>query len=260
MVRSLPLTAGSTIMILSPHLDDSVLSCGGLMTDAHRRGVRVIVITVFNGRPIPPVSAAAARFHARCGHTDNRAMDEREAEDDRALAVVGAQSKRLHLPEALYRRYPDGTAMYEADSAIFTGISPFDHTLDAVTKRIVERTDSVRPDLVLAPVGIGSHIDHLLVSAAAQQLDCIVLHYEDMPYVIYDHCRDWQRDFGVRTAYLHHCSDQAWSAKISAISCYESQLEVLWYSPGTWRKDLDDYAVAIGTGQRAERLWSFNEQ
>ena len=53
-MRSLPLTAGSTIMILSPHLDDSVLSCGGLMTDAHRRGVRVIVITVFNGQANSP--------------------------------------------------------------------------------------------------------------------------------------------------------------------------------------------------------------
>jgi LmbE family N-acetylglucosaminyl deacetylase len=258
MVRSLALTVGSTIMILSPHLDDSVLSCGGLMTDAHRRGVHVLVITVFNGRPILPVSAAAARFHARCGHSDDRAMDEREAEDDRALAVVGAQTERLHPPEALYRRYPDGTAMYEADSAIFTdGVPPSDHTPDAVANRIAELMDSVRPDLVLAPVGIGGHVDHLLVSAVAQQLDCTVLHYEDVPYVIYDHCRDWQRASGVRTACLHHCSDQAWSAKISAISCYESQLEVLWYSPGTWRKDLDAYAVAIGTDQRAERLWSF---
>lgn len=231
------------------------------MTDAHRHGVHVLVITVFNGRPILPVSAAAARFHARCGHTDDRAMDEREAEDDRALATVGAKTERLHLPEALYRQNPDGTAMYEADSTIFTDdISTLANTLDAVANQIAERTHSVRPDLVLAPVGIGGHVDHLLVSAAARQLDCTVLHYEDVPYVLYNRCRDWRRVSGVRTAHLHHCSDQAWSAKISAITCYKSQLEVLWYSPGTWHKDLDAYAVTIGTGQRAERLWSFDER
>src|SRR5262249_74877 len=108
MGRPLPLTAGSTIMIFSPHLDDSVLSCGALMADAHRLGVDVLVVTVFNGRPIPPLSAPASRFHARCGHTDSNAMDEREIEDDRALSVVGARAERLYLPEALYRKDLDG--------------------------------------------------------------------------------------------------------------------------------------------------------
>lgn len=259
MARSLPLAAGKTIMILSPHLDDAVLSCGALMMDAHRRHAGVVMVTVFNGRSAWPVSEAATRFHARCGHTDYNAMDEREKEDNRALEVVHARTERLQLPEALYRKHTDGTYMYQEDSAIFVSDIPaFDDAFRDVVHRIAEQIDAVQPDMVLAPVGIGGHVDHLLVSAAAERLDCAVFHYEDVPYVIYERCRDWRRASAARTAHLHYCSDEAWQAKNSAIECYRSQRSVLWYSPGTWREDLEAYAVTAGNGQRAERLWSFD--
>ena len=259
MARSLPLAAGTTVMILSPHLDDAVLSCAALMMDAHRRDAEVVVLTVFNGRPALPISEAATRFHSRCGHTDHNAMDEREKEDNRALEVVRARTERLQLPEALYRKHPDGAHMYQGDSAIFVSDIPaFDDAFRDVIDRIAEQIEAVQPDMVLAPAGIGGHVDHLLVSAAAEQLNCTVFHYEDVPYVIYERCRDWRGVSAARTAHLHYCSDEAWQAKNSAIECYTSQHSVLWYSPGTWREDLDAYAVTAGDGQRAERLWSFD--
>jgi hypothetical protein len=106
-------------MILSPHLDDAVLSCGGLIADTHRHGVDSLVITVFNGRPTLPVSSPAKRFHARCGLADDHAMAQRECEDDEALDIVGASTRRLDLLEALYRKGSDGEPRYDTDQAIF---------------------------------------------------------------------------------------------------------------------------------------------
>jgi LmbE family N-acetylglucosaminyl deacetylase len=259
MVSELPLAAGATVMILSPHLDDAVLSCGALMMDAHRRGARVVVVTVFNGRPSPPLSAAAVRFHQRCGHTGADAMRRREEEDTRALGVLQAHTVRLHLPEALYRKCPDGTSIYAEDSAIFvSAIPPADAALGDVMDSIAGQVQAWRPDVVLAPAGIGGHVDHLLVASAATQLGCAVLHFEDVPYVTYDRCRGWMPDSRCGAAYLHYGTDEGWHAKTRAIECYASQRDVLWYSPGTWREDLDAYALTAGGGRRAERFWGLD--
>jgi LmbE family N-acetylglucosaminyl deacetylase len=259
MAGTVPLTCGSAIVVLSPHLDDAVLSCGALIMDACRLGADVLVVTVFNGRPALPVSPAAARFHARCGHTAESAMAERETEDDRALGVLGARTARMHLPEALYRNNPDGSPVYEGDSAIFVSHIPAsDAALPGVQQRIAELVETAHPDLLVAPVGIGGHVDHLVVAAAARRSERPVLHYEDVPYALYDHCRDWRRSAAVRADFLHYCSDETWSAKKSAIECYRSQLHILWYSPGTWKDDMDEYAAAVGGGRLAERFWSFD--
>ncbi len=243
--------AGSTLVVLSPHLDDAVLSCGALIADASRCGVEVVVLTVFNGRPIPPISGAARGLHARCGLADDQAVDEREREDDRALGLVGAKTKRLGLLEALYRNRGDGTPSYHAVAEIFeAGVESEQEALVVVDKAIGDAIATIRPDVVLAPLGVGGHIDHLLVSTAARRLPCAVLNYEDVPYVLSRH-----RQVGAAEPGLHWCTPHGWSAKISAIECYASQLPVLWPEPRSWQDELMAYARFVGDGQPAERLW-----
>jgi len=248
-----------TVMVVSPHLDDAVLSCGALIADATRRRADVIVVTVFNGRPTPPVSGPAARFHARCGLVEGSAMDEREKEDDAALGLLGARTERLHLPEALYRKDPAGAPLYSTDPAVFEDPHPGDDS-GTVAEFLGAQVDAVRPDLVLAPLGIGSHVDHLLAARAASRLGARVLHYEDVPYVLYDRCAGWQERFDRCERVTHTCSAGGWAAKIHAITLYTSQSQVLWYSPDTWREDLTSYAETIGAGTPAERFWNLRRR
>lgn len=248
---------GSSVVVLSPHLDDAVLSCGALIACCCRAGVDVLVVTVFNGRPVGPLSRSASHFHARCGHTGRDAMAAREAEDDRALSRLGARTDRLFQKEALYRRTTRGAPAYPADDSVFVGSAPAAE-VDAVLGPIVHSIDAARPDLVLAPLGIGGHVDHLVVADAARRLGRPVLHYEDVPYVLYDRCRGWETTISGRPARVQACSPQDWEMKVEAIACYASQREVLWYSPHTWESDLEAYAVAAGAGQPAERLWSLD--
>ena len=248
--------AGSILVVLAPHLDDAVLSCGALIADVSRCGVDVVVLTVFNGQPIPPISDAAKRLHARCGLSDERAIEEREREDDLALAVVGARTKRLGFPEALYRKRGDGSPTYRAEAEIFeAGEESEKDTLAAVEKAIGDEIAAIRPDMVLAPLGVGAHIDHLLVSSAARRFSCDVLNYEEVPYVLSPHRQTGRDPVAPGEPRLHPCTPLGWSAKISAIECYKSQLPVLWPGPGTWQQDLNSYARSIGDGDPAERLW-----
>lgn len=242
-------------MVVSPHLDDAVLSCGALIADAARRRADVIVVTVFNGRPTPPISGPAARFHARCGLVEGSAMDEREREDDAALGLLGARTERLHLPEALYRKDSTGAPLYPTDPAIFEDPHPGDDS-GTVEELLRAQVDDVRPDLVLAPLGVGGHVDHVLTARAASRLDDRVLHYEDVPYVLYDRCAGWQERYGGCDRMAHRCSAGGWAAKLQGITLYASQSQVLWYSPDTWREDLTSYAATIGPGTPAERLWN----
>ena len=67
------------IVVVSPHLDDAVLSCGGILALAARRRERSVVVTVF---------------------TEGADHERRRAEDREALAIVGAEPLHLRLLDA----------------------------------------------------------------------------------------------------------------------------------------------------------------
>ena len=55
-----------THVYLSPHLDDAVLSCGGMIHRQAQAGERVVVVTVCAGDPPPgPLSDFARSLHER---------------------------------------------------------------------------------------------------------------------------------------------------------------------------------------------------
>src|SRR5690242_15250592 len=72
---------------LSPHLDDAVLSCGGAIARHTSAGARVLVVTLCTAAPPPdgPLSRFAQNHHLMWGLVPERAMAEREREDDLAL-------------------------------------------------------------------------------------------------------------------------------------------------------------------------------
>jgi hypothetical protein len=147
-------------VVLSPHLDDAVLSC---WRDLHRPEPATVV-NVFNGSP--PAGAPVGWWDRLTGASDSTArMREREAEDGEALAVAGARARDLRLLDHQYR----STAIGAADLAVV-----LEHALD--------------PDAVLhAPAALDGHPDHVLVRDAAVILAGggrpLVL-YADLPHAV----------------------------------------------------------------------------
>lgn len=127
-------------LVVSPHLDDAVLSCGQFLAgwpDA-------VVVTVLAGAPRPP---QVTSFDVRCGFTDSAdAVGARWQEDDRALASLSARPMRATLLDQQYRAG-----------------APLDR--DEVARCITQAHRVLQPRLVLAPLGL-AHPDHMDVAAA----------------------------------------------------------------------------------------------
>lgn len=112
------------VVVLSPHLDDAVLSLGAAIAHGARHGADISVVTVLAGAPDSDVPAgewdAAAGFA-----TAGEATRARRAEDARACAVVGASPVWLDF---LDHQYPRGGG----DDDVWNSLAPTLENADAV--------------------------------------------------------------------------------------------------------------------------------
>jgi LmbE family N-acetylglucosaminyl deacetylase len=99
------------VVVVSPHLDDAVLSLASTMTSLTRRGRAVTVVTVFAGDA--GSAKPAGGWDRRGGFaTEGDAATTRRSEDAEACALVGANPAWLPFSEADYREdAPDDDAI-----------------------------------------------------------------------------------------------------------------------------------------------------
>lgn len=169
------------LMVLSPHLDDAVFSCGGWMAQRASAGDEVRVLTICAGDPPPgPLSPFAEQLHLRWG-TAVAPASVRRTEDRIATARLGALASHLDIPDAIYRVDQDGRHLYAEETAIFGA-------LHADDSRIVERLGSLLSQAydvstqVVCPLAIGGHVDHQLTRHTAERLGLGLWYYYDLPY------------------------------------------------------------------------------
>lgn len=86
------------VVVVSPHLDDAVLSLGASLRRAVRHGARVEVLTVLAGMPASPRPAGPST--ARAGFaTTGEATRVRRGEDERACQTLGVSPVWLSFPD-----------------------------------------------------------------------------------------------------------------------------------------------------------------
>lgn len=184
LLDQLDFDAFERVVILSPHLDDAALSCGGLLHAL--RGVATLVVTLCSGNP-PPVSSAdgSRKLPARRGHVSPRI---RRAEDIAAMRAIDAAFVHLSFPDAVYRRsLHTGRLLYlsarERWDAPHADDNAHVEELYQLLKRICL---DLGPILLISPLGIGDHVDHQITARVAMRLagaGARLLFYEDFPYV-----------------------------------------------------------------------------
>ncbi len=253
-------------LYLSPHLDDAVLSCGGLL---HRqRDVRPRVITVFAGVPdYRSLSSFAADQHRRWGGPADPAAG-RRAEDAAALALLGAEHEHWDYLDCIYRRDPaGGEFLYASEQALWGRVARAD---GGMVREMVERlkAEGERGRVgegetqIYAPLGVGRHVDHQVVRRVALRLlrrGWLVRFYEDYPYAagprkLARALRAWATPLEATIVPL---SEDDLAARIAAIRCYASQVPNLFGSVRAMAEQVRAYALAVGGGQGyAERYWS----
>lgn len=95
------MTLAGRVTVLSPHLDDAVLSLGAAIARAAATGASVEVVTVFAGDP--ESQAPSGAWDARSGfRTAGEASRARRAEDLRACGFLGASTRWFPFADLQY--------------------------------------------------------------------------------------------------------------------------------------------------------------
>ena len=143
------------ILVISPHLDDAVLSAGGAIAAWTGQGARVVIASVYTKGPqlrrIAPAMRKFADYDKRC------------AEDLAACTALGAEVRRLDQIERAFRPpFLTGWSFFTTPASRdgFTTLAHVTHALD-------DAVGGLAPERVLIPFGIGNHIDHVEAMLAA---------------------------------------------------------------------------------------------
>jgi LmbE family N-acetylglucosaminyl deacetylase len=145
------------VAVVSPHLDDAVLSAWLMLMS--NRPTRVV--SCFAG--LPPASLQGS-WDRRTGLSSSSAVAIRRAEDVAALTLTGSEAVHLDLLDEQYRSGGD------APRAQLTALLR-DHLADAAE--------------VWLPAGLGGHVDHIAARDAALSATTPVQRlrlYADLPY------------------------------------------------------------------------------
>ncbi|MEW6296433.1 MAG: PIG-L family deacetylase [Thermodesulfobacteriota bacterium] len=218
---------GARLLVLSPHCDDAVFSCGHLL--ATYPGATVV--TVFAGRP--PAGTPLTEWDAASGFgPGDDVMGARRAEDRAALTLLGAPPLWLDFCDSQYGSPP---------------------SLAELTAALQAAVASTGPQAVFIPLGL-FHSDHALVHEAAlglarrrRRLSWFA--YEDalyrrIPGLVGERVRRCRaRGFGLHKVTVRLRENE--ELKRQAVCCYRSQLRALT-TPGR-----PGYADAL----TPERFW-----
>lgn len=210
-----------TALFISPHLDDVVFSCGGMLAKMRIEGWRTILCTVFTKSVVNPKGFALACQLDKNLAPDVDYMKLRRAEDFRAARILNV-SEVLHLnfAEAPHRGY-------ESAPELFAGVKPSDKIHTAIAETFALLDEIHQPQAIFAPQGLGNHCDHLqTIDAALATFDSTKIGwYFDTPYVIRQpEAANYHRLSPKLTRSQIDITAEI-SAKISACAEYKSQID-----------------------------------
>jgi len=160
-------------IIISPHLDDAVFTCGNQMTKLIKEGP-VLVINLFTHY---------------LGEVKDRAIvmeDNRFDEERNASIFLGYTRYNFGELEAYFRRKP-----YQELHNIFHPPVKEDlgEYLTSLRKKVFDYLDALEYDELYIPLGIGWHVDHILTFTLFEPWigKKNMTFYEDIPYALVPH-------------------------------------------------------------------------
>ena len=223
---------------ISAHLDDAVLSCGGLIWEQCHAGTPVEIWTVVCGfPPAGPLSDFARVLHFLWGTgTAEDTVALRREEDRLAARILSATVVHFDVPDSIYRRSAKGEPLYED---VFMPIHPSEN--DMPEEIAASLAGKVKPDdTLVCPMTIGGHVDHVIVHHAVERLGRPLLYYPDVPYVL-NHPDELVSVTSDMKALVYPVSEDGLHTWQEGIAAYASQISTLFESPEGMREAIRAY-------------------
>lgn len=216
-------------LFLSPHYDDAVYSCGGMIYQLVQQGENVTILTVMAGRPTLPLpDTPVLKDNHQRWHAGDDPVTVRRAEDQNAAKILGAKTQYLNIPDCIYR-VVNTEALYPSEESLWGDVHPDDPALTALQG--IKLNDV---QILYAPMGIGKHVDHQLVRNWAWNIAKTsalpVKFYQDYPYMRQKEAVNLALGYFDSSLELEKIkiSEQAMQQKIHAMAAYTSQIRSFW--------------------------------
>ncbi len=219
-----------------------------------------MVLTLFDGAAAPPWSHFTEKLLAAWGNPpDIRRL--RRAEDEAALAKLGAANLAAGILEAHYRCGENADWLYLSLDALLGPVHAADGALTATILDYLRMHFELCRYTIVSPLAIGNHVDHQVTFAAAEELVKAgqdVMFYEDFPYAARStsYAERMSVLSGLEPVLIESDRD-AMMAKIEALSYYRSQIPSLFRDANNMAVELIDFARRTGGAQAkyGERFW-----
>jgi len=240
-------------IIISPHLDDAALSCGGQIYLMTADGESVLIVTLMAGEPPESdLSTFAQNLHDRW-QLKSDAVARRRQEDMAAAHILGAETLHWEIPDCIYRRnLHTGEPYYISNQEIF---GEYDLSEEVLINELAEHLITL-PQFkqIYAPLGVGNHVDHQIARLAAERsFGEGLVYYEEYPYaivpgavdlIVSERLTEWQSQ-------TIPIPEEVLAVKIEAIAAYISQLSTFFLHQSDLERQVHHYAQTVG----GERIW-----
>jgi LmbE family N-acetylglucosaminyl deacetylase len=245
-----------THLFLSPHYDDAVYSCGGMIYELSRQGEEVTILTVMAGRPsLPLPDTPVLKDNHERWQAGHEPIATRRAEDQQAAKILGTKTQYLDIPDCIYR-LAKGEALYPSEESLWGNVHADDSALATL-----QNIDLANVKILYAPMAVGKHVDHQLVRNWAWDIaktsSQTVKFYQDYPYMRQKEAIDAARLFFDEPLLLESIkiSEQAMQQKISAMAAYVSQIHSFWEDEAAIDSEVRQTFTDSNDSDYIECLW-----
>ena len=248
-------------VIISPHFDDGVFSCGGLAHQLRAAGHSVIVMTMMGGlfQGVLPDTPILADLHRRW-EAGVDPLRTRQIEDERAARALDVDIMHVPIPDCVYRAAGD-LALYPSEESLFGEVHPADYAPRLLAGIQIPGLETAAR--VYLPLGVGHHVDHQIARdwGMTQVRDApdlsVVRFYVEFPYSKED--RSTEAALSAVSLALApadvRLGEADIRAKIEAIACYQSQISTFWEGRAEMDADVRRAFRDPESGGYIERLW-----
>lgn len=189
-----------TIYFISPHFDDAIFSCGSLILKLLEQGRSIKLINVFTQAGLKSDSLSAKAYLRQIKYSDAGTLYlDRLQEDIEVSRQLKLTHHNLDYVDALWRKLktpsrfrqlvghyiPEIINLYPTYKFhIVSGkIHSEDYRLISTLTHQLNNIFSNANSLVFCPLGIGQHVDHLIVREACLRLPHPLIFWADIPYL-----------------------------------------------------------------------------
>lgn len=230
MQMNFNLLSAKRFLFISPHHDDMIYSCGGIIKKLLQNKKSVLNVNIFSISDWSSIE-----------NIEKESISSIRKMEEQAIALDwGFSTLDLDFPDSSMRGLD---AVQELSSKVDNML------LEDIKTRLSNVVPDLSYDVVFLPRAIGNHIDHLYALSLSDFFSCPVIYYEDLPYSYFF--------ASVEDGYFEEILvdvTEYYEDKIKGIYNYYSQLETKNINAimSVGKHFIDGYFI--------ERIWVRNEE